>query len=108
MVKKGEFWYLYNISTGSLVINNPITSTWENVNKYYNGSGQVALLKIETADGYIKYVTNDGIEIDEDTATHTINKYNYESRRELVLDMEMVIMELDIVENHLLNSYHFL
>ena len=76
--KKGEFWYLYNISTGSLVIDNPITSTWENVKKYYNGSGQVALLKIETADGYIKYVTNDGIEIDEDTATHTINKYNYE------------------------------
>ena len=31
--KKGEFWYLYNISTGSLVIDNPITSTWENVNK---------------------------------------------------------------------------
>ena len=39
--KKGEFWYLYNISTGSLVIDNPITSTWENVNKYYNGSGAV-------------------------------------------------------------------
>lgn len=76
--KKGEFWYLYNISTGSLVINNPITSTWENVNKYYNGSGSVVLLKIETADGYVKYVTKDGIEIDEDTAIHNINKYNYE------------------------------
>ena len=76
--KKGEFWYLYNISTGSLVIDNPITSTWENVNKYYNGSGAVVLLKIETADGYVKYVTNDGIEIDEDTAIHNINKYNYE------------------------------
>lgn len=76
--KKGEFWYLYNISTGSLVIDNPITSTWENVKKYYNGSGAVVLLKIETADGYVKYVTNDGIEIDEDTAIHNINKYNYE------------------------------
>ena len=76
--KKGEFWYFYNISTGSLVIDNPITSTWENVNKYYNGSGAVVLLKIDTADGYVKYVTNDGIEIDEDTAIHNINKYNYE------------------------------
>lgn len=75
--KKGEFWYLYNISTGSLVIDNPITSTWENVNTYYNGSGEVVLLKIETADGYVKYVTNDGIEIDEDTAIHNINIYKY-------------------------------
>ena len=75
--KKGEFWYLYNISTGSLVIDNPITSTWENVNTYYNGSGGVVLLKIETADGYVKYVTNDGIEIDEDTAIHNINTYKY-------------------------------
>lgn len=76
--KKGEFWYLYNISTGSLVIDNPITSTWENVNEYYNGSGGVVLLKIETADGYVKYVTNDGIEIDEDAAIHNINQYKYE------------------------------
>ena len=76
--QKGDYWYLYDKSNGIQIMNNPIKGGWENIKFYWSAVDKKNLFEIHTADGYIKYVTDEGILLSESEALNLIHTNNYE------------------------------
>ena len=76
--QKGDYWYLYNKSNGVQIISNPIKGGWENIEFYWSENDKKNLFEIHTADGLIKYVTDEGILLSESEALNLIHTNNYE------------------------------
>ena len=76
--QKGDYWYLYDKSNGIQIMNNPIKGGWENIKFYWSAVDKKNLFEIYTADGYIKYVTDEGILLSESEALNLIHTNNYE------------------------------
>ena len=76
--KKGEYWYLYNQNNGTQILTNPITNGWDNIEFYWSKNDKKNLFEIHTADGLIKYVTDEGILLSESEALNLIHTNNYE------------------------------
>ena len=75
--QKGDYWYLYNKSNGVQIISNPIKGGWENIEFYWSENDKKNLFEIYTADGLIKYVTDEGILLSESEALNLIHTNNY-------------------------------
>ena len=76
--QKGDYWYLYDKNNGTQIISNPIKGGWENIEFYWSKNDKKNLFKIHTADGLIKYVTDEGILLSESEALNLIHTNNYE------------------------------
>ncbi len=76
--QKGDYWYLYNKTNGVQIMGNPIKGGWENIKFYWSAVDKKNLFEIYTADGYIKYVTDEGILLSESEALNLIHTNNYE------------------------------
>ena len=76
--KKGDYWYLYNQNNGTQILTNPITNGWDNIEFYWSKNDKKNLFEIHTADGLIKYVTDEGILLSESEALNLIHTNNYE------------------------------
>ena len=76
--KKGDYWYLYNKTNGVQVMENPIKNGWDNIEFYWSKNDKKNLFEIHTADGLIKYVTDEGIFLSESEALNLIQTNNYE------------------------------
>ena len=76
--KKGDYWYLYNPNNGTQILTNPITNGWDNIEFYWSKNDKKNLFEIHTADGLIKYVTDEGILLSESEALNLIHTNNYE------------------------------
>ena len=76
--KKGDYWYLYNQNNGTQILTNPITNGWDNIEFYWSKNDKKNLFEIHTADGLIKYVTDEGILLSESEALNLIHTINYE------------------------------
>ena len=76
--QKGDYWYLYNKTNGVQIMSNPIKGGWENIKFYWSAVDKKNLFEIYTADGYIKYVTDEGILLSESEALNLIHTNNYE------------------------------
>lgn len=76
--QKGDYWYLYDKSNGIQFMNNPIKGGWENIKFYWSAVDKKNLFEIHTADGLIKYVTDEGILLSESEALNLIHTNNYE------------------------------
>ena len=76
--KKGNYWYLYNKTNGVQVMENPIKNGWDNIEFYWSKNDKKNLFEIHTADGLIKYVTDEGILLSESEALNLIQTNNYE------------------------------
>ena len=76
--QKGDYWYLYDKSNGVQIISNPIKGGWENIEFYWSKNDKKNLFEIYTADGLIKYVTDEGILLSESDALNLIHTNNYE------------------------------
>ena len=76
--KKGDYWYLYNQNNGTQILTNPITNGWDNIEFYCSKNDKKNLFEIHTADGLIKYVTDEGILLSESEALNLIHTNNYE------------------------------
>ena len=76
--KKGDYWYLYNKTNGVQIMENPIKDSWDNIEFYWSKNDKKNLFEIHTADGLIKYVTDEGILLSESEALNLIHTNNYE------------------------------
>jgi len=76
--QRGDYWYLYNKTNGVQIMSNPIKGGWENIKFYWSAVDKKNLFEIYTADGYIKYVTDEGILLSESEALNLIHTNNYE------------------------------
>ena len=76
--KKEDYWYLYNKTNGVQVMENPIKDGWDNIEFYWSKNDKKNLFEIHTADGLIKYVTDEGILLSESEALNLIHTNNYE------------------------------
>ena len=76
--QKEVYWYLYDKSNGTQIISNPIKGGWESIEFYWSKNDKKNLFKIYTADGLIKYVTDEGILLSESEALNLIHTNNYE------------------------------
>lgn len=76
--KKGDYWYLYNKTNGVQIMGNPIKDGWDNIEFYWSKNDKKNLFEIHTADGLIKYVTDEGILLSESEALNLIHTNNYE------------------------------
>ena len=76
--KKGAYWYLYNKTNGVQIMGNPIKDGWDNIEFYWSKNDKKNLFEIHTADGLIKYVTDEGILLSESEALNLIHTNNYE------------------------------
>ena len=76
--KKGDYWYLYNKTNGVQIMGNPIKDGWDNIAFYWSKNDKKNLFEIHTADGLIKYVTDEGILLSESEALNLIHTNNYE------------------------------
>ena len=76
--KKDDYWYLYNQNNGTQILTNPITNGWDNIEFYWSKNDKKNLFEIHTADGLIKYVTDEGILLSESEALNLIHTNNYE------------------------------
>ena len=76
--KKDDYWYLYNQNNGTQILTNPITNGWHNIEYYWSPIDKKNLFEIHTADGYIKYVTEEGILLSESEALNLIHTHDYE------------------------------
>ncbi|MFR2874093.1 MAG: WG repeat-containing protein [Veillonella atypica] len=76
--KKGDYWYLYNQNNGVQIMGNPIKDGWDNIEFYWSKNDKKNLFEIHTADGLIKYVTDEGILLSESEALNLIHTNNYE------------------------------
>lgn len=76
--QKEGYWYLYDNSNGTQIISNPIKGGWESIEFYWSKNDKKNLFKIHTADGLIKYVTDEGILLSESEALNLIHTNNYE------------------------------
>ena len=76
--QKSDYWYLYDKSNGVQIISNPIEGGWENIKFYWSKNDKKNLFEIHTADGLIKYVTDEGILLSESEALNLIHTNNYE------------------------------
>lgn len=76
--QKGDYWYLYNKTNGVQIMGNPIKGGWENIKFYWSAVDKKNLFELYTADGYIKYVTDEGILLSESEALNLIHTNNYE------------------------------
>lgn len=76
--KKEDYWYLYNKTNGVKVMENPIKDGWDNIEFYWSKNDKKNLFEIHTADGLIKYVTDEGILLSESEALNLIHTNNYE------------------------------
>ena len=76
--QKGDYWYLYDKSNGVQIISNPIKGGWENIEFYWSKNDKKNLFEIHTADGLIKYITDEGILLSESEALNLIHTNNYE------------------------------
>ena len=76
--KKGDYWYLYNKTNGVQIMGNPIKDGWDNIEFYRSKNDKKNLFEIHTADGLIKYVTDEGILLSESEALNLIHTNNYE------------------------------
>ena len=76
--QKRDYWYLYNKTNGVQIMSNPIKGGWENIKFYWSAVDKKNLFEIYTADGYIKYVTDEGILLSESEALNLIHTNNYE------------------------------
>ncbi len=76
--KKGDYWYLYNKTNGVQVMENPIKNGWDNIEFYWSKNDKKNLFEIHTADGLIKYVTDEGVLLSESEALNLIHTNNYE------------------------------
>ena len=75
--KKGDYWYLYNKTNGIQIMENPIKDGWDNIKFYWSKNDKKNLFEIHTADGLIKYVTDEGILLSESEALNLIHTNNY-------------------------------
>lgn len=57
---------------------NPIKDGWDNIEFYWSKNDKKNLFEIHTADGLIKYVTDEGILLSESEALNLIHTNNYE------------------------------
>ena len=76
--KKGDYWYLYNKTDGVQIMGNPIKDGWDNIEFYWSKNDKKNLFEIHTADGLIKYVTDEGILLSKSEALNLIHTNNYE------------------------------
>ena len=76
--QKGDYWYLYNKTNGVQIMGNPIKDGWDNIEFYWSKNDKKNLFEIHTADGLIKYVTDEGILLSESEALNLIHTNNYE------------------------------
>lgn len=76
--KKGDYWYLYNKTNGVQIMGNPIKNGWDNIEFYWSKNDKKNLFEIHTADGLIKYVTDEGVLLSESEALNLIHTNNYE------------------------------
>lgn len=76
--QKEDYWYLYDKSNGTQIISNPIKGGWESIEFYWSKNDKKNLFEIHTADGLIKYVTDEGILLSESEALNLIHTNNYE------------------------------
>ena len=76
--QKGDYWYLYNKTNGVQIMGNPIKDGWHNIEFYWSKNDKKNLFEIHTADGLIKYVTDEGILLSESEALNLIHTINYE------------------------------
>ena len=76
--KKGNYWYLYNKTNGVQIMGNPIKDGWDNIEFYWSKNDKKNLFEIHTADGLIKYVTDEGVLLSESEALNLIHTNNYE------------------------------
>ena len=76
--QKEDYWYLYDKSNGTQIISNPIKGGWESIEFYWSKNDKKNLFEIHTADGLIKYVTDEGILLSESEALNLIHTSNYE------------------------------
>ena len=76
--KKGDYWYLYNKTDGIQIMGNPIKDGWDNIEFYWSKNDKKNLFEIHTADGLIKYVTDEGVLLSESEALNLIHTNNYE------------------------------
>lgn len=76
--KKGDYWYLYNKTDGVQIMRNPIKDGWDNIEFYWSKNDKKNLFEIHTADGLIKYVTDEGVLLSESEALNLIHTNNYE------------------------------
>ena len=76
--RKGDYWYLYNKTNGIQIMGNPIKDGWANIEYYWSKKDNKNLFEIHTADGLIKYVTDEGILLSESEALNLIRTNNYE------------------------------
>ena len=76
--KKGDYWYLYNQNNGTQILTNPITNGWDNIEYYWSENDKKNLFEVHTADGYIKYVTEEGLLLSESEALNLIDTHDYE------------------------------
>lgn len=76
--KKGDYWYLYNKTNGVQIMGNPIKDGWDNIGFYWSKNDKKNLFEIHTANGLIKYVTDEGILLSESEALNLIHTNNYE------------------------------
>ena len=76
--KKEDYWYLYNKTNGVQIMGNPIKDGWHNIEYYWSPIDKKNLFEIHTADGLIKYVTDEGVLLSESEALNLIHTNNYE------------------------------
>lgn len=76
--KKEDYWYLYNKTNGVQIMGNPIKDGWHNIEYYWSPIDNKNLFEIHTADGLIKYVTDEGVLLSESEALNLIHTNNYE------------------------------
>ena len=76
--QKEDYWYLYDKSNGTQIISNPIKGGWESIEFYWSKNDKKNLFEIHTADGLIKYVTDEGVLLSESEALNLIQTNNYE------------------------------
>ena len=76
--QKRDYWYLYNKTNGVQIMGNPIKGGWKNIKFYWSAVDKKNLFEIYTDDGYIKYVTDEGILLSESEALNLIHTNNYE------------------------------
>ena len=76
--KKEDYWYLYNKTNGVQIMGNPIKDGWHNIEYYWSPIDNKNLFEIHTADGLIKYVTDEGVLLSESEALNLIYTNNYE------------------------------
>ena len=78
--QKEDYWYLYDKSNGTQIISNPIKGGWESIEFYWSKNDKKNLFEIHTADGLIKYVTDEGILLSESEALNLIHTNIYGNR----------------------------